>query len=138
MLCIELNKHEGSSVMYLAAAVSDFYLPEPAEHKIQSNDHEALKLTLLPVPKLLGFIKEWSPRTRLVSFKLETDADKLELKAMHNLLKYNCDLVVANLLQTYKHECILYTKDDTCELKKTSDQDLEKEIVSAVIRIIYL
>ncbi len=34
MLCKKMSKHEGKSIVYLAAAVSDFYVAEPAEHKI--------------------------------------------------------------------------------------------------------
>ena len=60
----------------MAAAVSDFYIPmeQLLEHKIQSGSHkDGLTLELLPVPKMLGKVKEWNPDTLLVSFKLETD-----------------------------------------------------------------
>ena len=45
------------AVLYLAAAVSDFYLPESAmaEHKIQSGGGLALELS--GVPKVLGAVK---------------------------------------------------------------------------------
>ena len=62
-----------NAIVYLAAAVSDFYLPNPAEHKIQSSAQKTLKIELEPVPKLLGQIKVWAPSARVISFKLETD-----------------------------------------------------------------
>ena len=45
-----------SAIIYLAAAVSDFYIPEAelAVHKIQSADHSNLELCLKPVPKMLS------------------------------------------------------------------------------------
>ena len=71
-----LGQHEDvQTLSYLAAAVSDFTM-DPAEHKLQSGG--SLELKLDPVQKLLGKVKEWNPRTYLVSFKLETDASLLE------------------------------------------------------------
>ena len=63
------------AVFYLAAAVSDFYIPESkmTEHKIQSREISTLKIELEPVPKLLGIIKEKNPNAVAISFKLETD-----------------------------------------------------------------
>lgn len=70
------------ALIYLAAAVSDFYVPEEemAEHKIQSSTGTAehvpggLVVKLWPVPKLLGSIKAaWATGAFLVSFKLETN-----------------------------------------------------------------
>ena len=58
---------------YLAAAVSDFYLPleEMSEHKIQSRDYKTLDLSLMPAPKKLGDIKStWNPATFCISFKV--------------------------------------------------------------------
>lgn len=62
------------SVSYLAAAVSDFYVPDNklVEHKIESGS--TLDLKLDPVPKKLGEVKKWNPDTTLISFKLETDS----------------------------------------------------------------
>lgn len=53
------------SITYLAAAVSDFYIPteKMSEHKIDSAafvkpGEPALKLELYPVPKMLGEVKK--------------------------------------------------------------------------------
>lgn len=92
-------------MIVLAAAVSDFYIPEDelAEHKIQSRDHGSggLELRLSPVPKLLGNLRhEWAPSAYLVSFKLETDPDLLLGKAASAVRSYGVHAVVANLLAT--------------------------------------
>ncbi len=49
---------EGPSLVFLAAAVSDFYIQNSAEYKIQTREIFELTLTLQPLPKLLGKIKE--------------------------------------------------------------------------------
>jgi phosphopantothenate-cysteine ligase len=87
------------AMIYLAAAVSDFYIPpeQMSVHKIQSDDK--LDLQLSQVPKLLGHIKhEWAPDAFLVSFKLETDHDLMVPKSRRAISKYGVDLVVANEL----------------------------------------
>lgn len=61
-----------TAIFVLAAAVSDFYLPEDQlqNHKIQSKGMN-LTLNLSPVPKCLGFVRsEWAPRAFTVSFKV--------------------------------------------------------------------
>ena len=85
---------------YLAAAVSDFYVPwaELPEHKIQSReapddeDREAASkvvLRLRRVPKMLSLVRSrWCPRAFVVGFKLETDPALLYRKASDSLRLY--------------------------------------------------
>ena len=42
----QMHLHQGPSLVFLAAAVSDFYIKNPAEHKIQSREIFELTLTL--------------------------------------------------------------------------------------------
>ena len=101
-----------STLFFLGAAVSDYYVPwsDMEEHKIQSRSgSDALTLTFSKTPKLLGHITQWCPRSVMVSFKLETDASILEDKARQSLSLYKGALCVANLLQSYKKECWVYT-----------------------------
>ena len=75
-MLVNLTKQiKSKAVFYLAAAVSDFYIPEQkmTEHKLQSREISTLKLELEPVPKMLGMIKEKNPNAIAISFKLETD-----------------------------------------------------------------
>jgi phosphopantothenate---cysteine ligase (ATP) len=94
------KKDDIKSLTYLSAAVSDYYLPDSAmpEHKIQSADGK-LTMTFDPSPKKLGLIKsEWNPATLAVSFKLETDLEILEQKALKAIENYKVDAVIANEL----------------------------------------
>merc|ERR1712216_82943 len=86
--------------MYLAAAVSDFYVPWEymAEHKMQSSAG-APEIKLTNSPKMLKPLRdEWCPEAFVVTFKLETDESILVQKATGSIEKYGMNLVIANLL----------------------------------------
>jgi hypothetical protein len=118
---------------YFAAAVSDFYIPIKAEHKIQSSEYSdggKLVLKLQPVPKALGKIRqEWAPQAFCVSFKLETDPKILRKKAEGAVQKYGVHMVVGNLLDS-RHDkvTILYndTMDDQIPAKDWPTKELTK------------
>lgn len=124
------------SMILLAAAVSDFYIPETemSEHKIQSEDvmtssmnsrgrpslssaapaaqtaaqDVSLTLHLRPVPKTLHALKgSWAPSCCVVSFKLETDPPLLLRKAGGAIQAYGVDAVVANILERRYSEVAL-------------------------------
>jgi len=97
------------AMFYLAAAVSDFFIPwgSMVEHKIQSGDGP-LHLELQKVPKLLGQLRHvWAPGSFVVSFKLETDESILVKKAAKALRDYRVHAVVANLLHTRKDRVLI-------------------------------
>ncbi|MCJ1340295.1 hypothetical protein MMC09_005589 [Bachmanniomyces sp. S44760] len=115
------------ALFYLAAAVSDFFIPKDkmSEHKIQSSEfgpttidtseggelskRQAKKLVidLDPVPKFLKrLVDGWAPEGMIVSFKLETDPSILIQKAETALRNYHHHLVIGNLLATRKWEVV--------------------------------
>ncbi|KAF2856859.1 phosphopantothenate-cysteine ligase-like protein [Plenodomus tracheiphilus IPT5] len=120
------------ALFYLAAAVSDFFVPQDrmVEHKIQSNEEflqsggavhggpstkqpaartegRSLIIDLEPVPKFLKqLVDGWAPDAMIVSFKLETDPSLLVKKAEYALNKYLHHLVIGNLLLTRKWEVV--------------------------------
>lgn len=106
------HEKEASSsgvIFYLAAAVSDFYIPDHllAQHKIQSGG--GLVLELEPVPKMLStLVHDWAPNSFVVSFKLETDETLVLEKAKGAIEKYGVHLVVANQLQVDKPSIHIY------------------------------
>lgn len=122
-----------NAMFYLAAAVSDFFVPQDrmVEHKIQSNEEfhqdahalagekgnpkppaartegKSLIIDLEPVPKFLKqLVDGWAPEAIIVSFKLETDPSLLVKKAKYSLEKYQHHLVIGNLLLTRKWEVV--------------------------------
>ena len=118
-----------TGLFYLAAAVSDFFVPadKMVEHKIQSSeefhsrmtngddgdapaahmDGKKLVIDLDPVPKFLKLlVDKWAPKSMIISFKLETDPSILSEKCWTALKKYSHHLVVGNLLNTRKWEVL--------------------------------
>ena len=145
--------HAGPHALcYLAAAVSDFYIPDAhmVEHKIQSGRGSAaddmqtapaaaqvqgdrLIITLEPVPKLLGTLRHsWAPEALVVSFKLETDPDMLLRKAHRALERDGHNLVIGNLLDTRAHEVVFVSNEGETWVRKP-DRDAEVEIEAQMI-----
>ncbi|KAJ1549767.1 hypothetical protein HK096_010564 [Nowakowskiella sp. JEL0078] len=89
-----------TAMFYLAAAVSDFFIPEKkmVEHKIQSSGG-GLSLELDQVPKIIRpLVQEWANK----GFILETDESLLIPKALMALSRYGHQIVIGNVLSTRK------------------------------------
>ncbi|KAI9989231.1 hypothetical protein PInf_019392 [Phytophthora infestans] len=128
------------ALFLLAAAVSDFYIPQQdlAVHKIQSRAGP-LELTLQQVPKMLGVLRHnWAPQSFVVSFKLETDWDILRKKAKQAIAKYAMHLVIANELHSRFDEVLLITdQDERCITRPKEEADIESGLMEAVARTHY-
>ena len=145
LICERIGSFGPRALIYLAAAVSDFYIPasEMPEHKLQSSEG-APKLQLHLVPKMLHpLVKYWVPKAYTISFKLETDPFLLEGKAKKALETYNHQLVIANLLNDRKRRVTFVERSNTpgnaayniklVELSDTEIQtgiEIEEKIVS--------
>lgn len=106
------------TMICLAAAVSDFYVPEDnlSLHKLQATQGE-LVLRLSAVPKCLGLLRlKWAPaNTFIVSFKLETDVELLIPKSRVAIKSYGVDLVVGNILET-RYEKVTLIDGESAQL----------------------
>ncbi|TPX41223.1 phosphopantothenate---cysteine ligase (CTP) [Synchytrium endobioticum] len=130
-----------SAMYYLAAAVSDFYIPasKMVEHKIQSGDG-ALSLQLDQVPKIIKpLVKEWATKGLIVSFKLETDPTILEDKARRALIRYGHQIVIGNILSTRKSQVHLITQNDAMEITLSpeevkQDVEIEAKIIPELVQ----
>lgn len=110
--------HTRPIIFYASAAASDYFVPlkDRSVEKISGGDE--LVLQLPAVPKVLGLLRsEWLHRpystgqVYFVTFKLETSLSSMHSKAAKNLRAYDCDAVVANMLQSYMREVWVYVKD---------------------------
>ncbi|CAM6097822.1 unnamed protein product [Calypogeia fissa] len=129
-----LGRH---AMFYLAAAVSDFYVPWETmeEHKIQSSSGP-LAMELAQVPKMLPILrKHWVPEAFCVSFKLETDINILLKKARSALKKNDMHAVVANELVTRKQKVTIVTKDgETVVERDQANADVESPLVTFLVK----
>ncbi len=87
-------------VAFLAMAVSDF-APEPFAGKLSSNA-KTLTIQCHRQPKVIQSVRDWSPETYLVGFKLLSNAPESELirQAEDACMTNRADLTVANDLNT--------------------------------------
>ncbi|KAJ6478767.1 DNA/pantothenate metabolism flavoprotein [Mycena vitilis] len=104
----ELSVLRRRAMYYLAAAVSDFFLPRQkmSEHKIQSGKG-SLHIEMDQVPKVLKpMVEEWTRDGYIVSFKLETEERLLIPKARAALERYGHQVVIGNELHTRKVQVV--------------------------------
>lgn len=104
-------------------------------NKISSSENN-LVIVLKPTPKVISIIKDISPTTYLVGFKLLDNVSKEELINVAKGLrdKNNCDLVVANDLSDIRNgKHIAYIIDDSDEITIASDKnDIAKVLVRRI------
>lgn len=135
--CRAVECFQSQAMVYLAAAVSDFYIPkaELPEHKIQSTK-DGLELKLKPVPKLLGKLRsDWCPNAYIVSFKLETDINILNAKCKRSMEKYKQNLVIGNILEDRKKSVSVMNSDfEVNEIRLTPPvQEIEESIIDYLV-----
>ena len=133
------QKLENRVLIFLAAAVSDYYIPwhEMSEHKI-SSDAERLQMSFVKVPKAIGYLKgSYCAKGTMISFKLETDPERLLHKAKKALSRYCHDGVVANELKSrYEKACLILPDGMMENIERGSGENpIEKVIVESVIKV---
>lgn len=102
-------------------------------NKISSYE-DNLVIVLKQTPKIISIIKDLSPQTYLVGFKLLDGVSKEELISVAKKLrdKNKCDLVVANDLATIRNgEHIAYIIDKNNEIEESHGKD---DIVKKLVR----
>jgi len=109
-----------------SAAVSDYVFDHaetvgPNPNKIQSpgtgkiSGHlDSIRIILKPAPRLLAKIRsEWNFRGILVSFKLETDPEKLLIQSKRSLMDSGSDMVVGNTWGNHEESAMLVFGTDS-------------------------
>lgn len=140
----ELSVRKRYALYYLAAAVSDFFLPtqKMSEHKIQSTKG-SLQIEMDQVPKILKpMVNEWTPEAYVISFKLETDETLLIPKARAALERYGHQVVIGNDLHKRKFEVVFVTPlnsgtngfEETWIRLKEGQSEIESEIVEELVK----
>ncbi|GFY96489.1 4-phospho-panto-thenoylcysteine synthetase [Actinidia rufa] len=140
LIGMSMKDHGRRAMFYLAAAVSDFYVPwqSMVEHKIQSASGP-LDMRLVQAPKMLSVLrKNWAPTAFCISFKLETDSEILLAKADMALKRYNMHAVVANELLTRKEEVIVVTSNEKISVHRgkteaEADADVESPLIKLLV-----
>lgn len=110
-IALVLESAGSKAMIYLAAAVSDFYVSPSSmpDHKIQSTSE--LQLEFSHTPKMVRpLVLHWAPKAFTVTFKLETDEAVLLPRAKAALSSYGHQVVVANLLASHRTTVTMVTR----------------------------
>lgn len=129
-----------ADVAIASAAVADYAPAEIAQEKIKKNDDE-FTLRLVKNPDILMNMGLQKEHQFLVGFALETENE--EANAKGKLKKKNLDMIVLNSLKDegagFKgdtNKIKLITEDTTQEFDLKSKQDVAKDILDAVEKLI--
>jgi phosphopantothenate-cysteine ligase len=120
-------------IIYACAAVSDYYIPNDQliEHKISSGQNELI-ISLIPVPKLLGFIKsEYAPKAFVVSFKFETNGKILADKCLQSTEIYNQDIIIGNIVKTRTNQVRIFERIEKqwTIIIRSQDKEIKIDII---------
>ncbi len=90
-----LSEYDSCDVVVMAAAVADYRVADPADHKIKkTDDSDEMTLRLIKNPDILRELGEKKTHQLLVGFAAETN--DLEEYATSKLKKKNADMLVGN------------------------------------------
>jgi phosphopantothenoylcysteine decarboxylase/phosphopantothenate--cysteine ligase len=114
------------------AAVADYRVDKPREHKIKKTDKSQLTLKLLPNPDILGWVAAQPKPPFTVGFAAESQ--NLETYAEEKRRRKKVNLIVANLAQNAigadDNEVMLLDDSGTHKLARASKEAVAKEIVT--------
>jgi phosphopantothenoylcysteine decarboxylase/phosphopantothenate--cysteine ligase len=84
--------------LFAAAAPSDFRPRSELKEKVSTRTKEPLVLELEPTPKVISSVKRFSPKTKLVAFKADSNVSEEDLvkKCKEILAESGADLVIGN------------------------------------------
>lgn len=107
--CKELSVVGSAALVFSAAAVSPFYIPE---HQMAADNE---RTQMRGAPKMLGLVKEWSPKAMLISVKLETNSNVLQAKAAGSIVKYGVDMVCSSTLLSNREMVTIVSREPTVQ-----------------------
>lgn len=100
-------------IMIHSAAVSDYKPAKVYARKLRSGINN-LRLNLVPTEKIIGLLRKVSPKSFLVGFKFEPQADEKSLikKGLELLRRAKLDLVVANSNRSMAYQAYILENTD--------------------------
>ncbi|KAH8738923.1 hypothetical protein FG386_000789 [Cryptosporidium ryanae] len=146
MISSQCAKYNEKIIFYLAAAVSDFYIPrnllsndkisvplEFTKNDQLSLNNPCINIQLYQTPKFILQVRENCPNCFIILFKLETDENKLLIKSLEYLKRYKPDIICANLLHSKRNKIIMMTNETKIEILSNNIDPIEKLLVSNIV-----
>ena len=132
---------DGSDIFIACAAVADFKVKETSDKKIKKTGSNTLSLELEKNPDILEFVGNSKQRPKLV-VGFAAESSDLEKYAKEKLEKKNCDLIVANDIESGEifgsdeTKVLLISKNATNDLGKISKTQLAKLLADQLVKTI--
>lgn len=131
---------QNSTIIVKAAAVADYYVSEVPQHKMKKTATR-MSLELDPTPDILAEAGQKKGDRLLIGFAAETD--RLVDEARRKLQSKNCDMVVANLVNTEgtgfesdDNEVVLVlATGETIPLARAPKREIADRIFDQVLRL---
>ena len=137
MLAQALRRAPDASLIFGAAAVSDWRFRRAAPHKIK-HDRRALRLTVVPNPDIIKAVaSRRRPGQIVVGFALETRG--LARSARAKLIDKDLDLIVANgpaSLSSQRARVTLVSRRSTRRLPRSSKARVARAILSEAVKLL--
>ena len=112
---LEINSNNGTKIILLAAAVSDFDVCESANQKIDSSSSFS-EIKLKKVEKVISKLtSSWAPQAATFSFKLETN-ENLILKKSEKYFEQGVKGVIGNELLTRRKRIYFISKNPNIQV----------------------
>jgi phosphopantothenoylcysteine decarboxylase/phosphopantothenate--cysteine ligase len=130
---IKKNDMKKFDVIIICAALSD-YIPKKQNGKISSGK-EKLEIEMSPAPKIISKLRQKTPKSKIIGFKVEDKKDKLIDKALNLLKKNKIDFVVANTISGFtseENEIWIIDKNGKSVHKKGNKEKLTDYILDSV------
>lgn len=141
--CRTLVGQARPDVFLAAAAVGDWTPADPSAVKLPTSGGR-LVLELVPTPKILDRVKEWSPSTFVVAFRAQAGLDDpaLEADARGRLAKSGADLIAANDtsrpgqgFETETNELLVIDSAGTAErISLASKAEVARKLLAKIVR----
>ena len=122
-------------IIFVCAAIAD-YIPKKQKGKIPSEKNK-LVLELQKAPKIISKLREYSPKAKLVGFKIEKNTDRLTEKTFDLLKKNHLDFVVGNTVTGFdseENEIWIIDKKGNSVHKKEKKEHLTDIIIDATLK----
>lgn len=141
MLDAVTSNLNGSDVFIACAAVADFRVKNASNQKIKKTDSNHMTLELEKNPDILHYVGNASQRPKLV-VGFAAESSNLEKYAKDKLEKKNCDLIVANDIESgaifgsNETKVLLLSKNATKDLGKISKTQLATFLAHQIVELI--
>ena len=129
---------------YIAsAAPSDFKIISPSSEKISSRDNKSLNVELEAYPKIINFVKQLSPSTKLIAFKALYDPNKTKSSnAISEIFNdSHADFIIVNDVSRKDagfssdyNELTLFTRTNSIKFPYDTKKKLSKSIFDQILK----